>query len=133
MDLIDPWPDRSTSAERFYCAVSQRVSKRPIWLGDAAALKAALPPTIQRTAGSWRRRSASFTSSYPASRPNTDCRSNPTNAWRPFGELLARRRAEAEGIVEFAIGQQARIGSDDGAAKLERQSAVEIEPENAIG
>ena len=25
-----------------------------------------------------------FTSSYPARRPNTDCRSNPTNAWRPF-------------------------------------------------
>src|SRR5690242_10697125 len=49
------------------------------------------------------------------------------------GELLARHRAEAEGIVEFAIGQQARIGSDDGAAKLEHQSAVEIEPENAIG
>jgi hypothetical protein len=49
------------------------------------------------------------------------------------GELLARHRAEAEGIVEFAIGQQARIGGDDGAAKLERQSAVEIESENAIG
>jgi hypothetical protein len=40
---------------------------------------------------------------------------------------LARHRAEAEGIVEFAIGQQARIGSGGGAAKLERQSAVEIE------
>ena len=49
------------------------------------------------------------------------------------GELLARHRAEAEGIVELSIGQQARIGSDGGAAKLERQSAVEIEPENAIG
>ena len=48
------------------------------------------------------------------------------------GELLTRHRAEAEGIVEFAIGQQARIGGDDGAAKLERQSAVEIESENAI-
>jgi hypothetical protein len=49
------------------------------------------------------------------------------------GELLARHRAEAEGIVEFAIGQQASIGRDDRASKLERQSAVEIEPENAIG
>jgi hypothetical protein len=29
-------------------------------------LLTALPPTIQRIAGSWRRRSASFTSSYPA-------------------------------------------------------------------
>ena len=35
--------------------------------GEAALLCAALPPIIQRMAGSWRRRSASFTSSYPAS------------------------------------------------------------------
>jgi hypothetical protein len=34
----------------------------------------AFSPTIQRIAGSCRRRSASFTSSYPARRPNTDCR-----------------------------------------------------------
>ena len=49
-------PSRSLSSrpgqERFFSAVSQRVSKRPIWLGDAAAPKAALPPTIQRIAGS---------------------------------------------------------------------------------
>ena len=48
-------------------------------------------------------------------------------------ERAARHRAEAEGVVEFAIGQQARIGRDDRTAKLERQSAVEIEPEKAIG
>src|SRR5580704_12446171 len=46
------WPERSASAEWFFSTVSQRVSKRPIWLGDAAALNAALPPTIQRIAGS---------------------------------------------------------------------------------
>src|SRR5689334_6276651 len=51
-------------------------------------------------------------------------------AW--VSEHAARHHAEAEGIAEFAIGQQARIGSDGGGAKLERQSAVEIEPENAI-
>ncbi len=34
-------------------AASHCVSKRPIWLGDAAAPEAALPPTIQRIAGSW--------------------------------------------------------------------------------
>jgi len=28
------------------------VSKRPIWLGDAAQSEAALPPTIDRIAGS---------------------------------------------------------------------------------
>ena len=77
-------PDKSGRAESYVPAVSQRVSKRPIWLGDAAAPEAALPPTIQRIAGSCRRRRASLTSSYPASRPNTDCRNNPTSAWRPF-------------------------------------------------
>src|ERR1700722_13780335 len=38
-------------------------SNRPIWLADAAHPKAALPPTIQRIAGSWRSHSASLTSS----------------------------------------------------------------------
>ncbi len=49
------WPERSVSANRFLSAVSQRVSKRPIWLGDAAPeMAAALPPTTQRIAGSCR-------------------------------------------------------------------------------
>jgi hypothetical protein len=52
MDCIDPAAGKIGSAERFFSAVSQRVSKRPIWLGDAAAPNAALPPTIQRIAGS---------------------------------------------------------------------------------
>jgi hypothetical protein len=47
-------------------------------------------------------------------------------------ERAACHHAEAEGVIEFTIGQQARIGRDDGAAKLERQSAVEIEPERTI-
>ena len=45
------------------------------------------------------------------------------------GEPLARHRAEAERVVEFAIGEQTGIGGDDRTAKLERQPAVEIEPE----
>ena len=48
-------------------------------------------------------------------------------------ERAACHHAEAEGVVEFAIGQQSGIGGDGGAAKLERQSSVELEPENAIG
>src|SRR4030081_2795967 len=65
-------PERSASAKRFLSGGSHCVSKRPIWLGDAAQLCDALPPTIQRIAGSWRRRSASFTSWYPARRLKTD-------------------------------------------------------------
>jgi hypothetical protein len=48
------------------------------------------------------------------------------------GERAARHHAGTEGVVELAIGQQASIGRDDRAANLERQSAVEIEPERTI-
>ena len=40
-----------------------------------------------------------------------------------------RRRTEAEGIVEFAIGKKPSVGGRDRAAKLQRQTAVKIEPE----
>src|SRR5262245_4504194 len=46
------WPDRSARAAKFLGAASHCVSKRPIWLGEAALLCAALPPTIHRIAGS---------------------------------------------------------------------------------
>src|SRR5262249_49051578 len=78
-----------------------------------------------------RRRSASFTSSYPARRPNTDCRNNPANA--PFLPLRAsqnitRHLGQTEYVVEFAISQQPSIGGHQKAAKLEHQAAVEIQP-----
>src|SRR5215469_5210284 len=41
------WPDRSVSADRLTSVASHRVSKRPIWLGEAAQHCAALPPTTQ--------------------------------------------------------------------------------------
>lgn len=47
-------------------------------------------------------------------------------------ERSACHHAEAEGVVEFAIRQQARIGRDNRTSKLERQSAVEVEPERTI-
>jgi hypothetical protein len=47
-------------------------------------------------------------------------------------EPLARHRAEAERVVKFAIGKQPSIGGHDRTAKLERQSPVEIEPENTL-
>ena len=49
-----------------------------------------------------------------------------------IGEHVARHRAETEGVVEFAIGQQSGIGGDPGAMELELQPAVEIEPERAL-
>ena len=61
-------------------------------------------PTYRR---SWRRRSASFTSSYPARRPNTDCRSKPTNAWRPFLPV----RASASISPAISVKQSASSSS----------------------
>jgi hypothetical protein len=49
-----------------------------------------------------------------------------------IGKALARNCTQAEGVVEFPVGNQAGIGSHHRSAKLELQSAVEIEPENAI-
>jgi hypothetical protein len=49
-----------------------------------------------------------------------------------IGEHVLRHRAEDERIVEFAIGQQAGVGGDAGAVKLELQVAVEIEPERTV-
>jgi hypothetical protein len=110
VNAIDPLARQIGSAERFFSVMSQRVSKRPVWLGEAATPVAVLPPTIHCIAGSSRNRSASFTSSYPASRPNMACRNIPTGAWRPFAsasirERLARHRGETERVVESPWGQ----------------------------
>ena len=44
-------------------------------------------------------------------------------------ELLTRHRAETERVVEFAVGEQTCIGGHGRTPKLQRQSAVEIEPQ----
>jgi len=62
-----------------------------------------------------------------------DQRMTPVLAGACIGEQVARYGAETEDIVKFTIGQQSRIGGNNGAAKLQHQPAVEIEPENAIG
>lgn len=49
-----------------------------------------------------------------------------------IGEHVIGHRAEAQGIVEFAIGQKPGIGGDPRTMKLKLQAAVEVEPESAI-
>ena len=56
-------PETSANAVRFCVDVIAPVSKRPIWLVDAARSSIARPPTTQGIAGSRPSRSASFTSS----------------------------------------------------------------------
>jgi hypothetical protein len=52
------------------------------------------------------------------------------NGFLGVGEPLAPRGAEAERVVQFAVGEQPSIGGDDRTAKLEREPAVEIEPQD---
>ena len=56
-------PDRSVSAARFASVASHSVSKRPIWLVEAAGRSMPSRPTMARIAGSRASRSASLTSS----------------------------------------------------------------------
>src|SRR5262249_7987899 len=118
----------------FLSVASHCVSKRPIWLGEAARPTTALPPTIQRIAGSCRRRSASLTSSYPARRPKYRLPQQPNQrvaavlARACIGEHPGLHHSQPKSVVEFAVGQQPGIRGDNGAAKLHRQAAVEIEP-----
>src|SRR6516225_11097186 len=58
----------------------------------------------------------------------TDQRMAAVLASARIGEHLTRQRGQPERIVKFAIGEQPTIGGDHGAAKLEHQAAVKIEP-----
>jgi hypothetical protein len=49
------------------------------------------------------------------------------------GEHLARHYCQAERGIELPIREQSGVRCHHRSAKLERQFAVEIEPENAIG
>ena len=47
-----------------------------------------------------------------------------------IGGRLACHRSQPECVIEFAVCQQSGIGRDQGAAKLQHQTAVKIELEN---
>jgi hypothetical protein len=44
------------------------------------------------------------------------------------GQNITHHLAQTEHVVEFAISQQPSIGGHQGAAKLEHQATVEIQP-----
>jgi hypothetical protein len=46
-----------------------------------------------------------------------------------IGENSRTCVGQAEGVIQLAIRQQPRIGSDRGTAKLQHQPPVEIEPQ----
>jgi hypothetical protein len=67
--------ERFIKVVRFSGSVSVSVSTLPTWLVEVAVRSMARPPSTRRMAGSAESRSASFVSSHPAGRLNTDCRS----------------------------------------------------------
>jgi hypothetical protein len=113
--------------------VSQRVSKRPIWLGDAAAPKAALPPThrgIMTQAFCVIHILVSGKSPEHRLSQHSDESMPAVLAGACVGEYIAGHRGKAERVVEFPVREQAGVGGDHRSAKLEHQPAVEIESEN---
>src|SRR5262245_17773928 len=60
----------------------------------------------------------------------TDQRMAAVLASARIGEHLTRQHGQPEHIVKFAIGEQPGIGGDHGAAKLEHQAAIKIEPDD---
>jgi hypothetical protein len=46
-----------------------------------------------------------------------------------IAERIGARVGQAEGVIQLATNQQPAIGGDRTAAKLEQQTAVEIEPQ----
>src|SRR3954447_22672191 len=117
-------PLRSVSAARFLASVITSVSKRPIWLVEAACPVTAAPPTTQRIAGSCASRSASFTSSYPAKRPNTDWRNCPTREWRPFAPVRVSVRTSP------AVSLRPRTSSSSRQARSPPSDVI-LEPWNS--
>jgi hypothetical protein len=93
----------------------QRLGLEPPHLaGGADSLVTARPPTIQRIAGSWPRRSASLTSSYPARRPNTPelrCQGVAVVLAGPaVGQYLPGHLGQAKGIIKLPKGEQPGVG-----------------------
>jgi hypothetical protein len=61
-----------------------------------------------RIAGSRHSLLASFTSSYPGSRPNTDWRSSPANLWRPFLPVRVSASVSAPVSVKRRVSSNSR-------------------------
>src|SRR5216683_2865185 len=131
-------PGRSARVARFSGRASHSVSKRPIWLAEAARPIGAPPPTTQRIAGSRHNRSASFTVLVAGKPPEYRLPQQPDQqvpsilAGARLGQSMAAARRQSENVVQFAVGEQSAIGGDHRTAKLKHQPAVEIEPRASL-
>jgi hypothetical protein len=93
-------------------------------------------PTTQPIARSCASQLASFTSSYPANRPKTDCRNCATTVWRPFLPVRVSARTSLATALrpsaEFAEGEQPTIGRDPRAAEFQLEALVETQPKTGF-
>ena len=88
---------------------------------------------FSRKVGSWERRSASLTSSYPAKRLYIDCRKQVGQrqlgvlAPARIGQVPLHERAQAQTFVQLAQQNQTTTGSHSRTLELDPQRAVERE------
>ena len=139
MNTVDPLAGKiGESGRGSLSRASHSVSKRPIWLGDAAA-----PQTRFATDNPAHRRIVAKTLSivhilvsgeateHRLTQQPDQCVAT-ISARAGVGQNIARQRRQAERVIEFAIGKQTSIGGHDRTAKLQHQAAVKIEPECPI-
>jgi hypothetical protein len=88
MYFVDPRAGEIGESGEVLGPANHCVSKRPIWLAEAAEPPIARSPTTQRIAGSQQRRSVIHVF-IAGKRPSTDWRSKPTNRWRLFSAVRA--------------------------------------------
>ena len=102
-------PGRSASAARFSGRLSYFVSKRPVWLAEAAESVIARSPSTQRIAGSRHSLSASFYVLAAGQPPEHDWRNKPANRWRRFfpgarlGGSAGTLVGQFKGVVQLAM------------------------------
>jgi hypothetical protein len=105
--------------------VSHCVSNRPIQLADAAKPEAALPPTTQRIAGSWRSRSESCTLLVSGKPPKNGLSQHADQRMPPFlpvqasASLSTGKSERPSGIIKFAVREQSGVRGLDRTAKHE--------------
>ena len=131
-------PDRSASADRFASWVSTSVSKRPIWLVEAACPRHG-PATHHPAHGRIMRQPVGIVHVLvPGQAPEHGLAelSNQGVASVRAGpgvrQDLSSGLAQAEGIIEFAAGEQPTIGRDLRSVELQLEAAVERDPKSGI-
>jgi hypothetical protein len=100
------WPERSARADRFFLAASHRVSNGP----SGSARPRIKEPLCRRRSSASPDHDAAILrpSSYPASRPNTDCRNIPMRACRPFLPILASKSLSPAIAVRLSASSSSR-------------------------